>query len=384
MKAFKLYLKMFKKTSSVIVINMIIFLFIAFMFSGPAQEPTNDFNETIVSISFVNLDEGSILVDGLKDYLTKYVKYKEIDEKNIADALYFREIYMALTVPENFTDDFINGKEVSILQESIPGNVASESVNRAINKYLTLVSAYHQEVGNNVGDIISEVNKVLAIEVDAKTTIAHNNVIISAGYFYNYLSYLLFAVLISIVGYINIKIRRFEVKRRMTVSPYSQTKFNLEIVFGNLLFTLLFSALVIGMSYLMYPEGMRTINGLFFVLNAGCMAFTVLSISYFISLLVNSEQALSAIGNVVALGTSFICGAFVPQWLLSKGILKIAHLLPTYYYVYNNNQIVEMSDFSWENIQGLVLFMGIQVLFGVLFIALAIYANRQQLRQETN
>lgn len=382
MKAFKLYLKMFKKTAFVIAINMTIFLFIAYMFSGPAQEPTNNFNETIVSVSFVNNDEGSVLVDGLKDYLTKYVKYKEVDEKNIADALYFREIYMALMVPANFTEGFIKGEEVNIIQEAIPGNVANESINRAINKYLTLVSTYNKEVGSELEDIVSEVNKVLAVEVAAKTTVAHNNVIISAGYFYNYLSYLLFAVLISIVGYINIKIRRFDVKRRITISPYSQTKFNLEIVFGNLLFTLLFTALVIGMSYLMYPEGMRTINGLFFVLNAGCMAFTVLSISYFISLLVNSEQVLSAVGNVVSLGTSFICGAFVPQWLLSDGILKIAHLFPTYYYVYNNNRIVEMSDFSWHNIQGLVLFMVIQLLFGVLFIALAIYTNYQQLRQE--
>lgn len=382
MKAFKLYLKMFKKTAFVIAINMTIFLFIAYMFSGPAQEPTNNFNETIVSVSFVNNDEGSVLVDGLKDYLTKYVKYKEVDEKNIADALYFREIYMALMVPANFTEGFIKGEEVNIIQEAIPGNVANESINRAINKYLTLVSTYNKEVGGELEDIVSEVNKVLAVEVAAKTTIAHNNVIISAGYFYNYLSYLLFAVLISIVGYINIKIRRFDVKRRITISPYSQTKFNLEIVFGNLLFTLLFTALVIGMSYLMYPEGMRTINGLFFVLNAGCMAFTVLSISYFISLLVNSEQVLSAVGNVVSLGTSFICGAFVPQWLLSDGILKIAHLFPTYYYVYNNNRIVEMSNFSWHNIQGLVLFMVIQLLFGVLFIALAIYTNYQQLRQE--
>lgn len=383
MKAFNLYFKILKKTIVVIIVNIVIFLFIAFMFTAPSSEPTDEFCETKISVSFINLDEDSILINQLKSYLSKYVFYREIKEKDIADALYFREIYLSFVVPENFTEDLLQGKKVKISQESTPDNIVNYSINRAINKYLTLVLTFHEETNLELDDILIEVDKVLSTNVDAKNEIIYINQISSVGYFYNYAAYLLFAVLITIVGFINIKIRRNEVKNRIVFSPYSQTKFSLEIIFGNFIFTFIFTLLIVGLSFILYPMAMNSKNGFFLILNTFCMAVTTLSISYFISLLTKSEQVIAAVSNVFSLGTSFLCGAFVPQMLLSSGILKVGMAFPTYYFVYNNDSIVQINNFTGPNIYRLFLYMGIQLLFGFIFIILSIIVNKKQMQNNS-
>lgn len=380
MKAFNLYFKILKKTIVVIIVNIVIFLFIAFMFTAPSSESSDEFSETKISVSFINLDEESILINRMKSYLSKYVFFREIKEKDIADALYFREIYLSFVVPKNFTEDLLHGKKVKISQESTPDNIVNYSINRAINKYLTLVLTFHEETNLELDDILIEVDKVLSTNVDAKNEIIYNNQITSAGYFYNYAAYLLFAVLITIVGFINIKIRRNEVKNRIVFSPYSQIKFSLEIIFGNFIFTLIFTLLIVGLSFILYPMVMNSKNGFFLILNTFYMAVTALSISYFISLLTKSEQVITAVGNVFSLGTSFLCGAFVPQMLLSSGILKVAKVFPTYYFVYNNDSIVQINNFTGSNIYRLFLYMGIQLLFGLIFIVLSIIVNKKQMQ----
>ena len=119
-----------------------------------------------------------------------------------------------------------------------------------------------------------------------------------------------------------------------------------------------------------------------YIVNTLCLTLSVLSFAYCISLLVNNENVLSGVSNVVSLGTAFFCGAFVPQFLLSKGILTAAHIFPNYYFIYNNDRIMEIQNFTWDNLKNIFLFMGIQLIFALGFIVLSIFIARKQATQE--
>jgi ABC-2 type transport system permease protein len=367
----------------VVISYVVIFVFIALMVVGSGSDPTTDFQETLVNVTLVNEDDDTELVNSLTSYLAKYVTYVDVKPENYDDALYFREIYMVITIPKNFTNDLLEGKDVNIIKQSIPGNIANVTAERAINKFLNLVRVYKSQLPDSDNKVImTEVNKVLTTEVNATRTVALNNDLISAGYFYNFLSYIFIAILISVGGMIILRLRKLEIKRRMAISPYTQTKTNLEILLGNLVFTIGFTVIMIVISVVLYPQGMKTANGIWLMLNALCLGLTCLSFAFCISLLAKDDEVLSAMSNVVGLGTAFLTGAFVPQEMLSKGILSVAHVFPNYYYIANNNKLVAMQTFNWNNLKGIVLFMIIQLLFAVLFAILSIVITKKQAQKE--
>ena len=64
-----------------------------------------------------------------------------------------------------------------------------------------------------------------------------------------------------------------------------------------------------------------------------------MAVGFLIGTITHNKQAIGGIVNVVALGTSFLCGCFVPMSFMPSYVLKIAHILPTYYFVQNNELI---------------------------------------------
>ena len=80
-----------------------------------------------------------------------------------------------------------------------------------------------------------------------------------------------------------------------------------------------------------------------------------------------------------ALGSSFLCGAFVPAEFLPDFVLKIAHLLPSYYYINSNELIQKIEVISLDTMQPVILNMIILLLFSILFSILAnFFSNRKR------
>src|SRR5690554_5873678 len=117
MKVFKLYLKIFRSYIVVAVVYIGIFLAIGIAVTSSQKSSSSNYVETRVNVVLENLDEGNKLSEGLKNYLSNFVDYTEMDKEDISDALYYRKIYSYIIIPENFEEDFTNGKEVKIVQE---------------------------------------------------------------------------------------------------------------------------------------------------------------------------------------------------------------------------------------------------------------------------
>lgn len=383
MKVFKLYLKLLKKNMFVIIGYMVIFLVLALIFTSSNTPTASEFEETKIRVAMINEDDDTELISNLKEYLSKYVVYINVDKDNITDALYFRDIYHAFTIPKNFTTDFLNGEDVYILHENTPESIANFSVEQGINAYLHLVRVYQDKLPDKpISDIYTYVNNDLSKNADTNKLATKDNELDYVVFLYNYSSYIILAVILTVVGIIMLKMRSFELKKRMIVSPYPQTRTNLELLLGNAIFTIIFIILIYGLSFILYPNAMKTTNGLLLMLNAFCFTITALSLGYAIVLLVKNNEVISGITNIVSLGSAFICGAFVPQYLLGKGILTFAHIFPNYYYIYNNNRIINIQDFKWDNLKNIFLYMGIQLLFAIVFFALAIFITHKQTTEE--
>ena len=83
-----------------------------------------------------------------------------------------------------------------------------------------------------------------------------------------------------------------------------------------------------------------------------------LSMAYLIGLLVKNETSISMVGNILGLGCSFLGGIFVPISMLSEGVIRLAHFLPTYWYT----QAINLEDLTLR-----FQYMGIQLVFACMF-----------------
>jgi ABC-2 type transport system permease protein len=84
------------------------------------------------------------------------------------------------------------------------------------------------------------------------------------------------------------------------------------------------------------------------------------------------------ITNIVSLSMSFLCGVFVPQWLLGDGVLTVARFLPFYWSVYANNMTYASSGVSFDMHELMVCF-GIQILYAAALALVAAFVKNSRL-----
>ena len=114
---------------------------------------------------------------------------------------------------------------------------------------------------------------------------------------------------------------------------------------------------------------MLTMNGLLTVINSFVFSITILALAFLVGNNVTGSEAITGIANIVGLGTSFICGAFVPQAILGKSVLSLAKFFPSYWFIKNNDLITNMTEFNNHNINPLITNSLVVLLFGILLLA---------------
>ena len=376
MQVYKAYFKIIKKNIGQLSIYLIIFLLFATIFGKVSTSPKDtDFESTKVNISIINKDENSKLISGLRDYLKENANIVDVgtSKEDLQDALFFREAEYIITIPKGFTKEILKGnKDINIEKTVIPNSTSEIYMDNLINRYLNTVKMYTSTIDNiSQAKLVSNVNKDLSHTTDVKIKTYDNDYSnnASCANYYNFFAYSMFAVLILGISLVMISFNNKDLKRRNLASSLSMKNMNIQMVFANITYAVVVWFVMIIASFIMFKNYMFTINGLLSLLNSFVFTLAALSISILISNLVTSRNALSAVVNVIALGSCFISGVFVPQQYLGDTVLSIAKFNPTYWYVKANDDIAILVNYSNENMRP--IFMSMIIVLG---FALAVYA----------
>jgi ABC-2 type transport system permease protein len=384
MQVFKVYFKVIQKNLNQIVIYIGIFLLFAVLLTNLSSNSNNaGFSDTKSNIAFISNDKSSKLVDGLKDYLNKNTNIINIPDntQKLQDALFFRQVDYIVKVPDGFTDGLLNGKDVQLQKTTVPGSTSSFYMDSLIDKYLNTARTYSDSIKNISQDqLVSNINKDLSqkTQVDVTNFNKQTSKDASCSYYFNYMAYSLFSVLILGVCSVMIVFNDTEIKSRNSCSPIKLRNMNLQLVLGNLSFALISWLILLIPGFIMYSSYMFTANGLLLLLNSLLFTVAALSISFLIGNVIKSRGAMSAAANVIALGSSFISGVFVPQMFLGKTVLTIASFTPTYWYVKSNNAIVDIVNFKLDNLMPVFLNMLIVLGFAVAVLAVTLVFTKQK------
>lgn len=372
MIVFKTILKILNKLKGMLILYT--FMLVMITFINQTSNNETSFLESKPSIAIVNEDD-SLITNDFIDYMDKHCIIKNLAPKNIDDALFYRSINMVVYIPKDFGENLLSNNVT--LEYKASGDEASAYTKMLIEKYIKTVLIYKDYYSDE--ELINHVNNLLKLDanVEIKTKLETSKLERMTRYF-NFLNYALLAGSVYCISMILASIKEEKVKKRTIISSFDYKKYD-RIVLGTL------SIVIFGMwllymllSIILFKNTIFTSNGLAYILNSFVFTIASLCIGYLIGNITQNKNAIAGIINVVALGSSFLCGCFVPVEYMPDYALKIAHIFPTYYYVSNNEIIKTIETFNPTLIKSLLKNGFVIVLFSLLFILLTNYISKKK------
>lgn len=385
MQVFKTYFKIMNKMKTSILAYFIVFLVIVILMAG--QKTSNGtetiFGATKCKIAVFNYDKESEFSSNLVNFLNNNAEIVNINDnkEELQDALFFRKITYIVRIPEGFGNDFLSGKnELKIEKTTASGSTENIYMDFLLDKYINSAKSYINNIPNMTTEKLNEfLNKDMTLTADVQIHSfgkAFDNT--TSSYYFLFYAYIIFAVVTLGVGTVMMKFNNIEIKKRNIASPLKLSSYILQLLVANLVFVIGLWVVLCLVSIPIYKDAVLNRNTILLCLNAFVISLVALSISFFISSLVKSRNALNSISNILSLGFSFIGGIFVDQSLLNEKVLSVARFTPTYWYAKTVNEIKSLTVWSNENLTPIICNILIELGFALAILAIALVIIKQK------
>lgn len=395
MQVFNLYFKLLRRNLKSIFIYVFCFMaiFCAFTIYYKSDESSKGYESIKVDIAVFDHDQ-SIISKGLVSYLSDKANIIELEdsEQSQKDALFYDHVSYIVTIPEGFSTSFASG-EGRVDTQQKPDSIYGFMLDNYISDYLNNTHAYLNLNPNaSMNEIHTMVQTDLQKQVDVSiypnTALMDDDIAFDSdlkNIFFNYLTYMFLAIIILTVGIIMKEMNQHEVRMRNIASPLKMTTYNMQLLAANLCFCsmiwLLFMVLITLLS-----SQMLNIQGYLYMLNSYVFMMVCLGMSYLVSAIFSNmkhaDDALNGVAQIASLGSSFLCGAFIPQAIISKGVLLFASFTPAYWFIRFNDELRYITEYNWDTLSSVFGYIGIQLLFAVTFVVLALVVTKSKRRSQ--
>ncbi len=370
MTVFKTVWKILNKNKITVILFTVMLLLFG-VSNMRTSEKSMNFIATKPDVLIVNYDKDEGITKDFIKYITDNSNIVDIktDEEKINDALFYRDVNYVIYIPENYSKDFMEGKNVELEIKST-GDYQASLEEMLVSRYIKVAKIYQKNITNE-DELISKINETLSDQVQTEiTSKLDTNTISNATFYYNFASYSILACLLLVISLILSSFNDQKIKKRIIVSSTKYKKHNKILLISNCCYSFILWLLYVVISFFILGDVMTKIQGIIYIINSLVLTICATTIAFFIGNLISSKGAINGIVNVVALGSSFICGVFVPMRWLPDSVLKMAHLLPTYYYVSTNEALKTIEQFNIQTLKPLLINMAIILCFAIFFILL--------------
>lgn len=379
MTVFKTFWKIINKYKGTIILYTVMLIFF-----GGIQISTNDTGTTFVDskpdILIINKDEEIGITKNLVDYLKQNSNIINVknNEEAINDAIFYRDVNYVIYIPENYRQDVLNGLNPEINIKST-GDYSASLAEMMLSRYVQIQNIYKDNIQNEdelIEAINNNLSKKSSVEMTSKLDTSKMTKVTS---YFNFASYSIMAVVIFIICLVLSSFHEKTVNKRTIISSMNYKEHNRLILFASFMYSVIVWLLYVILGLILLGDIIFTARGFMYILNTFVFTFCALTIALLISTVVSNKNAVNGIVNVVALGSAFLCGAFVPAEWLPKTVLNIAHILPAYWYINSNDLLKTMETINFETLKPVFNNMLVTLAFAILFIIINnIISKRKQ------
>ena len=371
MIVYKYFLKLAYRLKSYAIIFLVIFMAMGLSQVLGNNEVTG-FKDTQYKVLIKDESDGSSeIMNALIAALQKdhKVTLTTNSDNSMKEAVYGNDVDGALWIPSDVEARINNGESGN----SLNGNILREYVNSYIRYAVVLKNQGNFNV-ENMNKILNEQASVSVISKD--NTLKGDDYYAKFGEIYfAYTPFVYISIFIFLLGLIFAKLETDEVAKRIVIGMKSVNQVMIEKFLGGLTvvgvivgINLLFVAIVAPSFYV--SAGAPKALMLTFA-----SALTAYALAFLCSIIIgDNTYGYSAASTVVGMGVSFISGIFVPLELLNPLAISIAKFFPVYYVITaTENSSLEFSSYAMN--------LGMVLLFGILYLALAFSIQQIRTRQ---
>ena len=368
MTVFNTVLKIVNKYKFTIILYTVMLI----IFGGLNFKTSNNsvsYVATKPDVFIINEDEEIGITKDLINYFSKNTNIKDLnnDEESINDALFYRDVNYIIYIPKNFRNDFLNGKnpKINIKTTKDYNSVLAENL---LDNYLKTATIYRNNMLNEE-DLIKKVNESINISTKVEVTSKlDTNTLSQIAFYFNFLNYSILAGCVYVICLLLSSFKEKNIHKRMIISSTNYKKLNNKLLLSMGSIAFILWILYIILAYILLGKVVISEHGIIYIINSLIFMMCALTISFLIGNIVNSKTAINGIINVVALGSSFLCGSFVPMEWLPKSVLTIAHVLPSYWYIKTNELLKTIEVINLNTLKPVITNMIIILVFAFIFV----------------
>ena len=368
MTIFKTFLKVLNKCKVPIILYTV-FLIGFGGFNMQTSDNSTNFVASKPDILIINKDEEKGVTKNLIDYIknnSNIIDIKDTEEA-VNDALFYRDVNYIIYIPENYREHFLNGENPKIEIKST-GDYQAAFSEMLLERYIKVANIYQKDIESEE-ELINKINDTISKQTEVEiTSELDTDTLSKATFYYNFANYSILAGCVYVICLILSSFKEEKIRKRTIISSMNYKEYNRKLLLSNSLFAIVMWMIYVALSFILVGDIMFTTHGLLYIINSFVFTICAVSIAFLIGNLVFNKNAINGIVNVVALGSSFLCGAFVPMDWLPDSVLNIAHILPSYYYISSNEMVTDLEVINFDTIQPILLNMGIILLFALGFI----------------
>ena len=378
MTVFKTFFRIVNKLKPTIILYTALLIIF-----GAVNMKTSDNNINFVNskpdILIINQDVNKGLTKNLIDYMKKNSNIVKVEnnEEKINDSLFYREVSYVIYIPKDYRKNVLLGKNPKLDIKKTDEYDAHLS-EMMLKRYIKLQNIYNKEAGSE-DELITLINDNINDDVNVKiTSKVDTSKTYNIAYYFNFASYSILAIIIYIICLVLCSFKEESISKRINISSINYKSHNNKILLASIVFSSIVWLLFVIIGVTIVGDIMFSIRGLISIINSFIFTFCALTLSILISSLTNNKNAISGIVNVIALGSAFLCGAFVPAEYLPSSVLNFAHILPAYYYINSNDLLKNIDVINISSMHPIIINMVIIIIFSILFIILNNVVTRKK------
>lgn len=378
MTVFKTFFRIVNKLKPTIILYTALLIIF-----GAVNMKTSDNNINFVNskpdILIINQDVNKGLTKNLIDYMKKNSNIVKVEnnEEKINDSLFYREVSYVIYIPKDYRKNVLLGKNPKLDIKKTDEYDAHLS-EMMLKRYIKLQNIYNKEAGSE-DELITLINDNINDDVNVKiTSKVDTSKTYNIAYYFNFASYSILAIIIYIICLVLCSFKEESISKRINISSINYKSHNNKILLASIVFSSIVWLLFVIIGVIVVGDIMFSIRGLISIINSFIFTFCALTLSILISSITNNKNAISGIVNVIALGSAFLCGAFVPAEYLPSSVLNFAHILPAYYYINSNDLLKNIDVINISSMHPIIINMIIIIMFSILFIILNNIVTRKK------
>lgn len=371
----KTFIRLLLKNLPVILTYVVSFFIINMIISGSLSAPPPDAEAIVRKDSRVAIrdladtEESRNLV---KFFEQRYILVDAGDKspEELKEAVFTSLIASCIEIPADYLSKLAAGERaVSLLND--PRSISNWQVEMELDRYLRFARALIRGDGIDLEQLDKVLSQQSKLEFRGKQDASEDRNMMNYHYYFRVGSYIVLCVTLILFGQIMYNFNLQGIRSRTRVSGTANRSYQAQILASLLILSAtLFIAFVAGALSLYGKPADLASFGLYLV-NFAVFCLVSLAVGYLMLSIANNKAMIHMFANAVPLGLAFISGVYIDSDLIGEPVVSISKAFPVYYYV---QAIMPGNSSLADQLPNL----GIQLLFGVFYIVLALVLNRSK------